>query len=533
MSTRDPRSVPRSSRWWSSSLPDQLLLRDELPAPVAQPPDFLRQRYTAHLNHLPLQFHGYLPNLEPLLRDRSYSFTYGSKMDAASPTINDMRAALLSPSSVEDRSSIIDGIGKEGGSENTPGAASPASKEIFGPGSVKGSIFNLASSTLGAGALALPFAIKSCGLVLGLVFMALAAWVTVYTINLLIKAREGSRLKTYEDLSVVLFGKRMGMFCEINIIIFCFGAAISYIVGIGDIIVPLAQKFLADGPLHFLTSRPLVLVAYTVCVNLPLSLMESINQLRFTSVLGVCSIIFLVIAVTIRSIGRLIEWSPTPSEFFGSVVLVSSDWGGIFRSISMIMFAFSCQPNVYSIYSDLVNPTPTRMNKVAVRSNGMCMLVYVLISVFGYIMFLDDIQGNILQNFEKIVINDPLIALAEVAMTFSLVLAFPLNIFPCRYSIDVLLFHNRPYSRVRTVLITLFTVAAALGIAVVVPGINVVFELLGGTASAFVCFILPGAFILKLSSQPITHNLGPLALVVGGALAGLLATSCTILNWFS
>ena len=41
-------------------------------------------------------------------------------------------------------------------------------------------------------------------------------------------------LRSFEELSVELFGQRMGVFVELNIIIFCFGSAVAYTIALGD-----------------------------------------------------------------------------------------------------------------------------------------------------------------------------------------------------------------------------------------------------------------------------------------------------------
>ena len=71
----------------------------------------------------------------------------------------------------------------------TGGAVSTKSW-VPSPGSIRGSIFNLAGATLGAGALSLPYAIAEAGLLLGLLELAFAAFLTIYTTRLLISAGE-------------------------------------------------------------------------------------------------------------------------------------------------------------------------------------------------------------------------------------------------------------------------------------------------------------------------------------------------------
>lgn len=55
-------------------------------------------------------------------------------------------------------------------------------------GSIRGSVFNLAGATLGAGALSLPYAVAVSGLGFAVSQLLLAAILTIYTIRLLIRA---------------------------------------------------------------------------------------------------------------------------------------------------------------------------------------------------------------------------------------------------------------------------------------------------------------------------------------------------------
>ena len=86
-------------------------------------------------------------------------------------------------------------------------------------------------------------------------------------------------------------------------------------------------------------------------------------------------------------------------------------------------------------------------------------------------------------------------------------------------------------SAVRHVAWTVLIAGSGLLISLFVPGIQVVFQLMGSTCSAFVCFILPAAFGLKLRLPEASGLLGFVAcsaLLFGGAAVGALATLSTI-----
>ena len=97
-------------------------------------------------------------------------------------------------------------------------------------------------------------------------------------------------------------------------------------------------------------------------------------------------------------------------------------------------------------------------------------------------------------------------------------IAYPLILHPCRYTLDVMVCGRLESSHrvARHVTWTLLLSGVGLAIALYVPGINVVFQLLGGTSSAFVCFMLPAAFGWKLS-LPQASGAGAVACTLAGS----------------
>jgi amino acid permease len=86
-----------------------------------------------------------------------------------------------------------------------------------------GSISNLCSATLGAGALSLPFAISLTGIVLGVFLLIFSAILTIYSIDVIIDACVRTKLFKYEDVSRRLVGRSAARLLEASILIFCFG----------------------------------------------------------------------------------------------------------------------------------------------------------------------------------------------------------------------------------------------------------------------------------------------------------------------
>lgn len=72
--------------------------------------------------------------------------------------------------------------------------------------------------------------------------------------------------------------------------------------------------------------------------------------------------------------------------------------------------------------------------------------------------------------------------------------------------------------------LTLFLAGLALGLAMVVPNISVVFGLLGGTTSSLLGFVVPGLLGLKMDR----HRISAWVLVIFGSIIGILTTGVTI-----
>ena len=257
-------------------------------------------------------------------------------------------------------------------------------------GSSLGSIFNLCSATLGAGALSLPFAFSQCGLVAGTLFLFLAGFTTHLSIRLLIEASDKTTFNSYEMLTVQLFGGAMGVAVEFSILIFCFGTCIAYIVAVGDI---LEQGVLDVFDLPGFVNRDSLMILFWAFIMFPLSMLEKINSLRFASMFGVCSIFFLSFSISFHSIRDVIlhdSWNYDASLWPESPT-------ALVKSMPVVMFAFTCQVNVFSIYEELENKSAKRMNRVNVGAMKTCVVAYLLSGAFGYLDFGRTTQGNILK----------------------------------------------------------------------------------------------------------------------------------------
>ena len=98
----------------------------------------------------------------------------------------------------------------------------------MGPGSVRGSIFALCSSSIGTGVLSLPYVLALNGYVFGIVFIIISAIAAQISNNILAKRACENEMANYNQLCLLCGGKSMANFLSSIIFIYVIGTLISY-----------------------------------------------------------------------------------------------------------------------------------------------------------------------------------------------------------------------------------------------------------------------------------------------------------------
>eukprot|EP00919_Chromeraceae_sp_WS-2016_P028753 GHVR01068090.1.p1 GENE.GHVR01068090.1~~GHVR01068090.1.p1 ORF type:complete len:603 (+),score=95.39 GHVR01068090.1:208-1809(+) len=481
---------------------------------------FLRQRYLHNLGHAKLVMMGFVPNLRPLLDPAS--LPHIPDKGAVTPPVFDLPSHSVMPSAPL---SPTPSRPSEG---NIPRAVS---RPWLAPGSVKSSIFNLTSATLGAGALSIPYAVSGTGILCGLLLVAVTASLSFISTLYLVHVMMHTELKTLEDMAMHAYGHMFALFAEINIILFCFGTAVGYLISIADLASTMFNSFIPNPNyiVTIITSRAPLLCCLTAVLLLPLSLSDRLNDLRFTCFLGVAAIIFLTLMVMIR----MAEMGVSPTLPTLNSILGPTDPLRLIRAVSLMTFAFSCQPNVPSIYVELEHRNARRMMKVSLRSIILCAFVYSIMGVGGFISFGFNTESNILNNYSGMLKEDMVVCVSFIGMAVAVIFAYPLNIFPCRFALEIMLFYSQPHlqgKKIYSNIIAVSMVVLSLILAIFVPQISLVFEFVGCTSGAFISFILPGLLYIRLLPGSLFHSrkLKAAFLVVFGCVIAVLGMSVCI-----
>jgi len=384
----------------------------------------------------------------------------------------------------------------------------------------------MTNTIIGAGVLSLPSAFEISGLYLGLFFLLFVFMLNVISVWFLVGATEisGGAGVQFRDVAEYAFGKVGLFFTDIALIISCFGPLCSYLIIICDMITSLIAYW---GNTEIgVIDRDIVLCVTAVLV-MPLSCLRYINLLRFTSLAALVAVFYIMVAIIYRSGESILEHGWKCNDH-GCMSYANFDLD-FFRAVPIICFAFTCQMNVFSIFSELKNPTRGRMLGTGVGSLAVSGFVYLLIAVFGYLTFFGETQGNILLNYA---IDDPLFIVARIALSLILFLSYPLMAHPLVNSLDGLFFSKRPFSWIRRIAFAVATCLVSLVVALFVKDVAIIFGITGSTGSTILAFLLPALFILYLDPGKITtpKKLLAIALFGFGIIFVVISTTVIILD---
>ncbi|KAK2663206.1 hypothetical protein Ddye_001780 [Dipteronia dyeriana] len=377
----------------------------------------------------------------------------------------------------------------------------------FNGASFTGAVFNLSTTVVGAGIMALPATMKVLGLGLGIALIIFMAFLTEASIELLLRFSRVGKSVSYGGLMGDAFGRFGKGVLQVCVLVNNIGVLIVYMIIIGDVLSGTSSSGVHHAGVlegwfgeHWWNGRTFVLLVTTLAIFSPLACFKRIDSLRFTSALSVAlAVAFLVITVGI-SIVKLINGGIQMPRLLPVVTDLASVIN-LFTVVPVLVTAYICHYNVHSIDNELEEPTQI---KGAVRTSlALCSTVYIMTSFFGFLLFGDNTLDDVLANFDSdlgipysSVLNDAV----RISYAAHLMLVFPIVFYPLRLNLDGLLFPSaRPLasSNFRFASITTGLIALIFLGANFIPSIWDAFQFTGATAAVCLGFIFPAAITLR------------------------------------
>jgi len=378
---------------------------------------------------------------------------------------------------------------------------------VVGQSTLPQTIFNSVNVLIGVGLLALPLALRYSGWVFGILFFFFAASSTSYTAKLLAKCLDvDSSLITFADLAYVSFGTKARVATSILFSLELIATCVALVVLFAD-------------SLDALTDNSWGLTEWKIVCGIilvPLSFLP-LRFLSFTSVLGILSCLFIVLAVFID--GLIKPDSPGSLIHPAQTYLFPANWGTLPLSFGLLMSPWGGHSVFPNIYRDMRHPYKYRRGVDITYAFTFTLDFFM--AIVGLLMFGDGVKDEVTRNIlltegypqwisVMIVICVAIIPLTKV----------PLNARPIVSTLELFLgLDSRALSTagesttglsgltrgiakvtIRIVCIIIFVVLAIL-----VPDFDRIMSLMGAVACFTICIILPAAFHLKLFGEQLSR----------------------------
>lgn len=289
---------------------------------------------------------------------------------------------------------------------------------------VRSSSVNLVKTIVGAGLLAIPYAYRNDGLLVGILLTLLAAITSGFGLFVLGKCSKtliNPRNSSFFTLCMLTYPSLSPLF-DLAMIVQCFGVGLSYLVLMGDIF-----------PGLFGGDRNVWIIASALVIA-PLCSLKKLDHLKYSSVLGLVALAYLaclVYGMFFDTLLNPVEGNPYPRGEINWLKIY--DIKGLFSTFSIIIFAYTGAMNLFSIVNELEDNAMKNITAIITYSISISSLLFISVGTAGYLTFGSNTLGNIMLNYdpESIWVN-----IGKFSLASMLLLSFPLLFHPLRIAVN-------------------------------------------------------------------------------------------------
>ncbi|KAJ8452831.1 hypothetical protein Cgig2_014594 [Carnegiea gigantea] len=347
---------------------------------------------------------------------------------------------------------------------------------------VPGAVFNLATSIIGAGIMALPATMKVLGLVAGLILIAIMGALSEVSVELLIRFAVQCNAMSYGEVVQHALGRPARIISEICIIVNNAGILVVYLIIIGDVMSGsphhsgVFDQVLGTG---LWDHRKLVILAVLVILLAPLCTFDRIESLSLSSAASVVLAVIFVVVTCVVAFTKLAEGRIDPPRMtpdFSSKRAIMD----LLVVIPIMANAYVCHFNVQPIYNELEGRSTQKMNRVGRITTVICVVVYAFTAFSGYLLFGSNTESDILTNFDT-----------NLGIRYSTALDYIVRI------------ESPPLieSRARLLGLTMALLALIYLGSTMIPNIWTAFKFTGATTAVSLGFIFPALIALRLDGR--------------------------------
>lgn len=274
------------------------------------------------------------------------------------------------------------------------------------------SVFLLLNTMIGAGVLVQPSVFNSTGVILATLIFILVGYFTYIGVKLLIKIAEQSGHMDYAKIALYGLGPYGAIAVDLSIVIFNGGTILSYALYIGELSRSVLVAYGAD-PAAWYSSESFLLAIISIIVVFPLCLIRRFGHL---AVIAYFSVAMLSTVVLLVCVDGPILYAKNSGD--GDINYFSLE--GAVESMGQIVYALGFTPAVLFTYNALDNKYKPQFSNIAKIATAVGTFMCFIVGLVGYLIFRDDTNANILDNF-----SGPLATLCKIGMAAHFALFVP------------------------------------------------------------------------------------------------------------
>lgn len=288
---------------------------------------------------------------------------------------------------------------------------------------VSSSTINLVKTIMGAGMLAVPYAFRNDGVLVGSLLTLLAAVTSGLGLFILGKCSKtliNPRNSSFFTLCMLTYPSLSPLF-DLAMIVQCFGVGLSYLILIGDLFPGL---FGGDRN-YWIWGSAIIIV--------PLCSLKKMDSLKYSSILGLFALAYLSLLV-LSTFAYDVIITDNYKSYRGEVSWWKVyDSKGLMSTFSIIIFAFTGSMNLFSIINELEDNSLKNITAIINRSISIASAIFLAVGITGYLTFGKNTLGNIILNYDP---DSVWVHIGKLCLGSMVILSFPLLFHPCRIAIN-------------------------------------------------------------------------------------------------
>lgn len=421
----------------------------------------------------------------------------------------------------------------------------------MGAGSLSGCIFNMCILSLGTGCLSLPQKVGYLSLVFTPIAVAIAGAANIWTLLCLSSISCKYNINNYSELVKHLYGKALGVFLDVVIIIYAFGILILYqvilykLIGgvvneIGSYGYESLDDFLKNSFWKGYKWKFPVCYGFSVVILLPICLLKNVSKMRFTSAFGILSLFFLIGIVVVECPWFAVNYhneiyKKDDSSTHLNIIDVSKGFDkdmSFFKSIATLFYAYSCHLGAFPVINSLENRTKRRINKVFVTAIVIDAISYCIIGISGYLTQPIDTPDLIIER-KSIFSNDWVMTVGRILFILTLFTKIPSNYNALRISfLSTIGKDSNDFSNFINVALTVPTLLITTFVCIMYQSVTDYISLIGSFCTVVMSFLIPGLIYVKGNDYPRYHYVNIITIIIAGILSliGFVSGVFTIIS---